>query len=141
MRHLEERLSVFDCRSKADVIDVSRILCRSILLLVCCLPACMPCFAAQVTTKQKRPNFLFILVDDQSPFDLKAYNSKSPLDSPVLDQLAAEGMVIDGAHHMGAWVGAVCSHCTLVQLGRWLFVRCCFCGDLGAQPCKKAVNC
>ena len=100
---------MFDCRSKADVIDVSRILCRSILLIVCCVPACMPCFAAQVTTKQKRPNFLFILVDDQSPFDLKAYNSKSPLDSPVLDQLAAEGMVIDGAHHMGAWVGAVCT--------------------------------
>ena len=58
---------------------------------------------------EQRPNFLFVLVDDQSPFDLKAYNPHSVLDSPVLDQLAADGMVIDGAHHMGAWVGAVCT--------------------------------
>lgn len=57
----------------------------------------------------KRPNILFILVDDQSPFDLKIYNPKSPLHSPVLDRLAAEGMVFDGAHHMGSWVGAVCT--------------------------------
>lgn len=57
----------------------------------------------------KRPNLLFILVDDQSPLDLKVYNPRSPLDSPVLDQLAAEGMVIDGAYHMGAWIGAVCT--------------------------------
>ena len=56
-----------------------------------------------------RPNILFILVDDQSPFDLKAYNAATPLDSPRLDLLAAEGMVIDGAYHMGAWSGAVCT--------------------------------
>lgn len=56
-----------------------------------------------------RPNILFILVDDQSPFDLKAYNPTSTLESPVLDQLAAEGMVIDGAYHMGSWSGAVCT--------------------------------
>jgi arylsulfatase A-like enzyme len=56
-----------------------------------------------------RPNILFILVDDQSPFDLKTYNAATPLDSPVLDRLAAEGMVIDGAYHMGAWAGGVCT--------------------------------
>jgi len=55
-----------------------------------------------------RPNFLFILVDDQSPFDLKIYNPSSPLDSPNLDRLAARGMVFDGAYHMGAFSGAVC---------------------------------
>ena len=32
-----------------------------------------------------RPNILFILVDDQSPFDLKSYDPNSPLDSPVLE--------------------------------------------------------
>jgi len=56
-----------------------------------------------------RPNILFILVDDQSPYDLKMYNPSSPLETPVLDGLAAEGMVFDGAHHMGAFMGAVCT--------------------------------
>ena len=57
----------------------------------------------------KRPNLLFILVDDQSPFDFKFYNPSSPLQSPNLDRLAAQGMVFDGAYHMGAWIGAVCT--------------------------------
>ncbi|MBL9113847.1 MAG: sulfatase-like hydrolase/transferase [Verrucomicrobiaceae bacterium] len=56
-----------------------------------------------------RPNFVFILVDDQSPFDLKVYNRKSTLETPNIDQLAARGMVFDSAHHMGASMGAVCT--------------------------------
>ena len=58
---------------------------------------------------EKRPNLLFILVDDQSPFDLKTYNPKSPLDTPHIDRLAREGMVFDGAYHMGSFSGAVCT--------------------------------
>ncbi len=58
---------------------------------------------------EKDPNFLYIIVDDQSPFDLKCYNPRSELSTPNLDRLAAEGMVIDGAYHMGSWVGAVCT--------------------------------
>ena len=57
----------------------------------------------------KRPNILFIIADDQSPFDLKIYNPGSILDTPVLDNLASEGMVFDGAYHMGSWSGAVCT--------------------------------
>ncbi len=57
----------------------------------------------------KRPNILFILVDDQSPEDFRFYNPKSELNSPNIDRLASEGMVIDGAYHMGAFVGAVCT--------------------------------
>ena len=57
----------------------------------------------------KKPNFLFIIVDDQSPLDLKIYNPRSILDTPTVDRLAKEGMVLDGAHHMGAWVGGVCT--------------------------------
>lgn len=57
----------------------------------------------------KRPNVLFILVDDQSPWDLKAYNPNSKLDSPVLDRLARHGMVLEGAYHMGSFSGAVCT--------------------------------
>ena len=56
-----------------------------------------------------RPNILFILVDDQSPFDFKFYNPKSSLQTPNIDRLAAEGMVFDGAYHMGSFSGAVCT--------------------------------
>jgi choline-sulfatase len=57
----------------------------------------------------KRPNILFILVDDQSPFDLKCYNPRSPLETPNIDRLAREGVVFDGAYHMGSFSGAVCT--------------------------------
>lgn len=56
----------------------------------------------------RQPNLLFILVDDQSPFDLKMYNPQSTLQTPNLDRLAAQGMVFDGAYHMGSFSGAVC---------------------------------
>lgn len=61
------------------------------------------------TAADKRPNILFIIVDDQSPFDLKVYNPDSTLETPNIDRIAAQGMVFDSAHHMGAWVGAVCT--------------------------------
>jgi choline-sulfatase len=70
----------------------------------------------------ERPNFLFILVDDQSPFDLKAYNPKSPLHSPTLDRLSAEGMTFDGAYHMGSFSGAVCTPSRhMIMTGRTLW--------------------
>ena len=59
--------------------------------------------------EKPRPNILFVLVDDQSPFDLKVYNPRSELQTPTLDKLAAEGMVFDGAYHMGSFSGAVCT--------------------------------
>jgi arylsulfatase A-like enzyme len=55
------------------------------------------------------PNILFIIVDDQSPYDLKIYNQESTLQTPNIDRLAAQGMVFDGAYHMGAWTGGVCT--------------------------------
>jgi arylsulfatase A-like enzyme len=67
------------------------------------------CTALAQKASSKRPNILFILADDQSPFDLKMYNSDSILDTPVLDELASDGMVFDGAYHMGSWSGAVCT--------------------------------
>lgn len=56
-----------------------------------------------------RPNFLFIIADDQSPFDLRIYEPKSVLQTPTLERLAADGMVFEAAHHMGSFVGAVCT--------------------------------
>lgn len=59
--------------------------------------------------EKKRPNILFIIADDQSPFDLKVYDPDSALETPVLSKMASEGMVIDGAYHMGSFSGAVCT--------------------------------
>ena len=59
--------------------------------------------------EHKQPNFLFVLVDDQSPFDLKIYDAKSILETPNIDRLAEGGLVFDGARHMGSWIGAVCT--------------------------------
>jgi choline-sulfatase len=70
----------------------------------------------------KRPNFLFILVDDQSPFDLKVYNRQSPLQTPAIDRLAAQGMTFEGAYHMGSFVGAVCTPSRhMIMSGRTLW--------------------
>ncbi|WP_146391986.1 sulfatase-like hydrolase/transferase [Allorhodopirellula solitaria] len=65
--------------------------------------------AQEASEPAKRPNILFILADDQSPFDLKVYNPNSILDTPNLDRLASEGVVLDGAYQMGSWSGAVCT--------------------------------
>lgn len=78
---------------------------KSILILSALL-ALLPGHSS--AAEAKRPNILFILVDDQSPFDLKVYNPESPLETPHLDRLAREGMVFDGAYHMGSYSGAVC---------------------------------
>lgn len=75
-----------------------------IAILLCCLPS-----LAVVADDPDRPNILFVIVDDQSPFDLKMYNPQSSLETPTLDRLAAEGMVFDGAYHMGSFSGAVCT--------------------------------
>ena len=85
---------------------------KKIAVYICFIISAVVCHGAgnrPHRQAQDRPNFLFIIVDDQSPFDLKIYDPDSPLDTPVIDQLAAEGMVFDGAHHMGAWLGGVCT--------------------------------
>ena len=70
----------------------------------------------------ERPNILFIIADDQSPFDLKIYDSESSLETPAIDRLAKEGVVFDGAYHMGAWSGAVCTPSRhMVMSGRTLW--------------------
>jgi choline-sulfatase len=79
---------------------------KDILLLAALLAVLAPLHPASAAPK--RPNILFIIVDDQSPFDLKTYNPQSPLETPHIDRLAREGMVFDGAYHMGSFSGAVC---------------------------------
>ena len=81
----------------------------AILIMIAIACALAPPISTVQGQEAKRPNFLFIVVDDQSPFDLRIYNPASELQTPTLDRLAASGMVIDSAHHMGSWVGAVCT--------------------------------
>lgn len=69
-----------------------------------------------------RPNILFIIADDQSPLDLKIYNSRSLLQTPNIDRLAAQGMTFDGAYHMGAFVSGVCTPSRhMIKSGRTLW--------------------
>jgi len=78
--------------------------------------------AAAAPAPAKRPNILFILVDDQSPFDLHAYDPASKLDTPVIDSLAARGVVFDAAYHMGSFLGAVCTPSRhMIMTGRSLW--------------------
>lgn len=66
----------------------------------------------------ERPNFLFILTDDQSPYTLSAYGN-TVCHTPNIDRIAKEGMVIQDAHHMGSWSGAVCRPSrTMIMTGR-----------------------
>lgn len=75
-----------------------------------------------VAFSSDRPNILFIIADDQSPFDLKIYNERSTLDTPNIDRLAEEGTVIDQAYHMGAWVSGVCTPSRhMIMSGRTLW--------------------
>ena len=69
-------------------------------------------------TTGNRPNFVFVLTDDQSPETLSAYG-KTVCETPHLDRLAAEGIVLTDAHHMGVWSGAVCTPSrTMIMTGR-----------------------
>ncbi|GLR18449.1 sulfatase-like hydrolase/transferase [Portibacter lacus] len=72
--------------------------------------------------EEKKPNFLFVIADDQSPFDLKTYDPNSILETPTINKLAQEGIVFDGARHMGSMNGAVCTPSRhMVMSGRTLW--------------------
>ena len=71
---------------------------------------------------QKKPNFLFVLVDDQSPFDLQTYDPNSILQTPTIDKLAKQGVVFESARHMGSMNGAVCTPSRhMIMTGRTLW--------------------
>ena len=69
----------------------------------------------------KKPNILLIVTDDQSPLTLSCYGN-TVCDTPHLDKLAASGIVLDQAYHMGSMRGAVCSPSrTMIMSGRTLW--------------------
>lgn len=77
----------------------------------------------QVTTTcaATRPNILLIVTDDQSPLTLSCYGN-AVCQTQNLTELAATGMVLDQAYHMGSMSGAVCSPSrTMIMSGRTLW--------------------
>ena len=80
---------------------------KSLLALLSAATLFISCVEEQ--KPQKRPNFLFVLVDDQSPYDLKVYDARSILETPNIDALAKNGIVVESARHMGSFLGAVCT--------------------------------
>lgn len=69
----------------------------------------------------ERPNFLFILADDQAPYSIGAYGNEV-CQTPNIDAIAQRGMRFDGAYHMGAFQGAVCTASRhMIMSGRTLW--------------------
>ncbi|MCL5129604.1 sulfatase-like hydrolase/transferase [Algibacter sp. L4_22] len=89
------------------IISLFSIVCLATIVLVSCKDKTAK-NTAEVKEK-KRPNFLFVLVDDQSPFDLQTYDPNSILQTPTISKLASEGVVVDQARNMGSMNGAVCT--------------------------------
>ncbi len=56
------------------------------------LAAAAATLPAGAATREKRPNFLFFLVDDLGYMDIGAYNPDTFYETPNIDQLAREGM-------------------------------------------------
>jgi arylsulfatase A-like enzyme len=70
------------------------------------------------TAAAARPNFLFILTDDQEQESLGAYGN-TICQTPHIDRIAKEGLLFHDAHHMGSWSGAVCLPSrTMIMTGR-----------------------
>lgn len=89
-----------------------------LLLSSILLSSLFACTSAPKESRPERPNILFILTDDQAPHTLSTYGNTVSF-TPNLDKLAAEGMVFDGAYHMGSWSGAVCLPSrTMIQTAR-----------------------
>ncbi len=85
-------------------------------LLGICLFLLMP--GRPTEASERRPNFLFILTDDQAPETLNAYGN-TVCRTPNIDRLSREGMILLDAHHMGSWSGAVCTPSrTMIMTGR-----------------------
>ena len=109
-------------KEKAITVNTNRLILAVVILLVCQANFFVSPFAGAAESHVTRPNILFIIVDDQSPFDLKCYDPESALETPHIDRLAREGMVLNGAYHMGSFVGAVCTPSRhMIMSGRTLW--------------------
>jgi arylsulfatase A-like enzyme len=89
-----------------------------ILLLI--LSACNQTESVE-SKMDSRPNFLFILADDQAFSTINSLNN-SEIKTPNLDKLAASGMNFSHCFNQGAWGGAVCvASRSMINSGQYVF--------------------
>lgn len=73
---------------------------------------------AALAQDAKRPNFLFILTDDQDAATLDTYGENG-VDTPNIDELARGGVTFTRAYQMGSFTGAVSTASrTMIMTGR-----------------------
>jgi choline-sulfatase len=56
---------------------------------------------------QEKPNFLFIITDDQTYQSIHALNNEE-VHTPAMDKLVDEGVTFTHTYNQGSWSGAVC---------------------------------
>ncbi|RLD73388.1 MAG: sulfatase [Bacteroidetes bacterium] len=69
----------------------------------------------------KRPNFLFLLTDDQTYKTIHALNN-SEIETPNMDKLSEQGITFTHCFNQGSWSGAVCvASRTMLITGQTVF--------------------
>ena len=85
----------------------------SLALLFLCL--------SPLSGEDSRPNFLFILADDQSYETIRAHGHEEIM-TPNLDRLVESGTSFTNAYNMGGWHGAICvASRSMLNTGRTLW--------------------
>lgn len=77
-------------------------------VLTISLVSLLTTFAYAVKAEQERPNFLFILTDDQAIDTISAFGNDR-IHTPNIDRLAASGTTFSHVFNQGSWSGAVCA--------------------------------
>jgi arylsulfatase A-like enzyme len=68
-----------------------------------------------------RPNFLFLLTDDQTYRSIRALNNEE-VRTPAMDKLVKKGVTFTHTFNQGSWVGAVCvASRTMLLTGQTVF--------------------
>lgn len=65
------------------------------------------CTNTKNTVKENKPNFLFIITDDQTYESIHSINNPE-IKTPTMDKLASEGVIFSHCFNQGSWSGAVC---------------------------------
>ncbi len=76
---------------------------------------------ASAFNNSEKPNFLFILTDDQTVNTINALGN-SRIETPNIDKLVKGGMAFTHVYNQGSWSGAVCAASRrMINSGRHLF--------------------
>ncbi|MEM6885542.1 MAG: sulfatase-like hydrolase/transferase [Verrucomicrobiota bacterium] len=83
--------------------------------------ALMTFTSAGLLRASEKPNILFLFADDHA-YDSVGLMTDGYVQTPAIDQLAAQGVYFERAYNMGAWNGAVCiASRTMLNTGKSLW--------------------